>query len=436
MGDPTGNTAELLNNVFHANSDAINIFSSVIGTVADVAGGVGAVVGLISGITNLFTPQSDPLQPILNALQNDFSQLYTDLEARQNEDDWKQLAQGISAAESVMGILDGLVDANPPLTDDQRLSNIAICLTPLYALSDPTHPPSSFFLAPYSEQVYWGDAGIFTQSTWTIVGTSDPPEWGVDGSVDVGYGRRPPLVPADDQVFSYLYVLPYYLKAVLILATVGKALYANFGETQDLQQKALLTFANFLTTIHNLIVSGITELLPTSPPWFEPLNAGTPPSMIGIEGNFQAPTPREESPEEPTLEYIVAYWGAVEIYSGASSTRTGKISPDPRADFESSVYKKLAVRVLREKIATYAKVGLGDVSATISSLNSLAGQPPFPPQQYSGWSFREIFSEGGVDARSDGYFHLSDMAHLLRNYPPYDTAQQGTFSWRNLLEPG
>jgi len=79
--EPTGNTAELLNNVGVKNTAAINVISSTIGAVADVAGVTSAVIAVV----NLFLPQPDPLAPILTAIENDFAQLSAALKARQNE---------------------------------------------------------------------------------------------------------------------------------------------------------------------------------------------------------------------------------------------------------------------------------------------------------------------------------------------------------------
>src|SRR5215469_6156658 len=57
-------------------------------------------------------------------------------------------------------------------------------------------------LAVYSEQLYWTDAGQFLQH---FPGSPD--------TTDVGYGTQAPPAPPDNLVFSYLYVLPYFLKA-------------------------------------------------------------------------------------------------------------------------------------------------------------------------------------------------------------------------------
>jgi hypothetical protein len=327
--------------------------------------------------------------------------------------------------------LDGLVQAQPPLTDAQRLDHIATCLAPLNALSDgSTHPPSPFFVAVYSEQVYWTDAGQFLQAQFAMDNQGNYYQTTPD--LDVGYGAQAPPAPPDNQVFSYLYVLPYYLKGVFILTAVGASLFTDFGKTAQRQQDAIILFANFLTTIHDLIAGGIIKLTP-------PASTGQPISplwdfVMGGSGAWgRVPGITGEYGGDGVLIGAVFEWGAVEQYSGVNSIRSNG-SPAPLFP-QGQIYQKLQVRALRELINVYANVGLPEVWNVINGLNKIAGQAPLPPHKYSAWSFREIFGQAGVDAQSDGLFHLSDMANLIRNTPPLDTSQTGPVSWRNLLEP-
>ena len=434
---PQSNTGVALNKVFGINSKAVDAIGSVVGAVADVSGAVGAAVG----IADLFISQPDPLQPILDTVQKDFAQLYAALEARQNEEDWRNLAKLVSDAEAVLETLDGLVKAQPPLTDTQRLDHIATCLPPLNALSDgSTHFPSPFFLAVYSEQVYWTDAGVFLQANIQFDPNSG--RWGEGVPTDVGYGTQAPPAPTDNQVFSYLYVLPYFLKAVFILTAVGKSFFADFGKTKERQQDAIISFANFLTTIHDLIAGGITKLTPPLPPasgW----QFMFPFFVRGITAAYDF-DPKSLFQKPPQVSGLVFECAAVEKFSGYSSMRTtsfgGPFSSGPfegpvSASLGASIIQKLQVRALREMIKVYAGVGLPSVWTAINSLKKIAGQAPLPPHKYSSWSFREIIGQAGLGARTDGLFHLSDMAKFIRDTPPYDSFQTGFVSWRNLLEP-
>jgi|SRR5271165_44905 len=331
----------------------------------------------------------------------------------------------MSEAEAVGGILDGLVTAQPPLTDDERLGHIATCLAPLFALSDgTTHPPSPSFLTVYSEQVYWTDAGRFRQDVFSY--DKEQKVWGVPvNAVDVGYGTQAPPEPPDNQVFSFLYVLPYYLKGVFILIAVGTSLYANFAKTAQRQQNDVILFTNFLTTIHDLVAGGITKLSPGPPPWrlnWEGL------FVRGIQGEFVG-----GGKVMPSLNNINIIWGAVEKFSGFSSINWYSVKvADTFVDYDNML-KKIQIRVLGDAMKVYAGVGLLKVWTAINSLKSLSGQTPLSPPKYARWSFRDIFDTVGIGSRSDGFFHLSDVARLLRDTPPFDTLRTGPFSWRNLL---
>ena len=269
--------------------------------------------------------------------------------------------------------------------------------------------------------------------------------------IDVGYGTVAPSPPSNDLVFSYLYILPYYLKAVLMLTAVGTSLYADFGKTAQRYQDAINQFANFLTTIHDLIAGSITKLLPGPPPWQVSLEGDF---TRGIQGGFSERFIKGGNSTDPGkyemfLSSINVIAGAVEPFSGFSSIKDWEIkvgsapglppysnSFDP-GGFQSaceSTFKKIQVRVLREAMNVYSGVSLLKVWTAINSLKSLAGAAPLPRHKYARWSFREIFSAAGMGARSDGLFHLSDMAGLIWNTSPLDS-QESSHSWRNLLEP-
>jgi hypothetical protein len=303
-------------------------------------------------------------------------------------------------------------------------------------MSDVTaHDPSPFFLAPYSEQTYW-TANEFIETSYYLQQGDGGSEW-LQFDTDVSYGTRKPPAPPDNQVFFYWYVLPYYLQAVLILISVGAALFpADFGKTVERQQAALVRFSAFLRTLHDMIVGGITQLTPTFLP------GGGDEEMQGVAQDFPPPVPNDPTP--PASVGLSIEWGAVEKYSGFSSVRrtyfAWATAPEWPAPFPfpigSNVQKKLQIRALRETIAVYAGVGLIGVSSAINSLNRLAGQPPLPRHPYAGWSFREIFAEALIFPRHDGFRHVSDVAVLLRDTYPGDTAPQtGPLSLRKLLEP-
>jgi hypothetical protein len=433
MGNQTGNLADLINNLFDTNSQAINDLSSLIGAVADTAGAVEGVIQVV----DLFTSQPDPLPAVLAEVQKEFAQLYAYLTAWQNEQEWQKLADLVSSAESVVDTLDGVVHGQPPPTDFERFTYIDACVKPLDALSDQTiRSTGAFFVVPYSVQVYWTDSGSFQQDVFSY--NDKTRSWVVVRTVDVGYGLQAPSPPPDNQVLFYLYVMPYYLKAVFLLVSVGGSLFSDFGKSKQRQQDALIKYAKFLTTIHDLIAGSITKLAPPPPPWVhQPVTPASPINPVGgfvrgIQGTLTVVPPTKSERGTVDLVKITPIWGAVEKFSGASSMRWSAIRIAGAIDYES-VFKKLQVRARREAMNVYAAVGLPKVWNAINNLYGIAGQPLIPQNQYARWSFREIFRQAGVGARGDQNFHLSDMASLIRHNPPLDTAPTGPYSWRNLL---
>jgi hypothetical protein len=287
--------------------------------------------------------------------------------------------------------------------------------------------------------VYWTNAGLFQQNVYGY--DKQIQRWVVTGTVDVGYGTQAPPAPSDNQVFFYVGVLPYYLKAVFMLTAVGSAMFADYGRSAQRQDEhdTLIKFAKFLTIIHDLILGGITKLSPPPPPWLtEPVTPLSPINpeggfVRGIQGTFTVIPPSRTERSTVQLIDIMPIWGAVEKYSGFSSMKWPGIKVAGALINYQAVFNKLQVRVLREAMNVYAGVGLPNIWAAINNLYRFAGQPPLRPDRYSRWSFREVFGTGGVGPRVDGLLHLSDMAKFLRHTPPIDTPQTGSFSWRNLL---
>ncbi|HXM02195.1 MAG TPA: hypothetical protein VN939_06305, partial [Chthoniobacterales bacterium] len=265
---PAGNTAELIQNLNllgKGNASAINIFSSALGTLADLSGAVGGVISGIEGIVNLFTPnqQDAYLAQILSEIQQYLVQMYTDIEARFQEQYWQELSNLVSASESTVQSLPNLVAAQPPLTDYDKTVQIETCLQPVNTLTDTTVlPTGSYFVTTYSSMTYYTDAGLYISLNSPFFDSNNNIEF---SSGDVGYGTQAPSNPSNDQVFSYLYVLPYCVKAYAALITTGIALYSDFGNNAQRWEGSLISFAQFLTTIHNTIAGGIRKLTPANP---------------------------------------------------------------------------------------------------------------------------------------------------------------------------
>jgi hypothetical protein len=419
--NPAGNLASYLDAVSDANFSGINAFSSFIGTLADIGG----AIGFIESIVSLFNPnqQDQYLAQALQAIQQYLVQMYSDLEKSFQEQSWVNLSELVSGSEAVVQSLPTLMTEQPPPTDDFRVAQVEACLGPVDALTDTTlRPTGNFFLSTYDSMTYWTDAGAFV---WTTYYINDDGNWS-ELTIDVGYGLQAPPKPADGHVFSYLYVLPYCIKAYVALIATGTALYPDFG-TDTRWRASLISFAQFLTTIHDTIASGISKLTPPDPAlldWWSNIDAAN--TVPGI-------LPPSGYPPAGACAFIV---GAVEVYSGFSSINEGSLQPFPLSGTEDAIYQKLQVRALREMMNAYKDVGLLDVWSVINALYQLTQQPLLPLHKYAAWSFQEIFNQAGVAAQSDGLLHLSDLANLIAQTSPLDTAQTGSsVSFRGLLEP-
>jgi hypothetical protein len=419
--NPAGNLASYLDAVSDANFSAINAFSSFLGTLADIGGSI----ALIETIVGLFQPnhQDQYLAQELQAIQQYLVQMYSDLEKSFQEQSWVNLSELISGSYAVVQSLPTLLTEQPPPSDDFRVAQVEACLSPVDALSDTTlRPTGNFFLSTYSSMTYWTDAGAFM---WTNFYVNDDGNW-AEETVDVGYGLQAPAEPADNQVFSYLYVLPYCMKTYAALMVTGTALYPDFG-TNTLWRASLVGFAQFLTTIHDTIAGGITKLTPPDPAsldWYSTLEQGNPvPGILPPDGY-------------PPVGGCTFLFGAVEVYSGYSSINDGNIQPFPLSGTEEAIYQKLQVRALGEMITVYKSVGLPNVWSVINDLYQLTQQPLLPLHKYAAWSFQEIFFQASLASQGDGLLHLSDLATLLSQTSPLDTAQTGpSLSFQNLLEP-
>ena len=143
------------------------------------------------------------------------------------------------------------------VSDFEKRSNISDCLAPINTLGDTTAVPTvgPFFLGPYVADHAWTDAGQHMQASYTQNADN---EWMLTTPIDTGFGTQGPTPTPDNQVFSYTYTLPYYLKAVFILDFVGISYYPDFGTRYA---TALSTFLTFLSGIHNTIVAAIQPLL-------------------------------------------------------------------------------------------------------------------------------------------------------------------------------
>ena len=145
--DPTGNIAELLNDLDQTNLDATNIISSAFGAAADISGPVGLVLSIISLLQGGSSDAA--LENILNTIQSDFAQLNA-------ADKAGRIIERLQNLDNITG---------PAETQLQQLqahmpTDIGQCLTAINELA--LNPDAtSNWQAIFSDQIFWTIPGSF-----------------------------------------------------------------------------------------------------------------------------------------------------------------------------------------------------------------------------------------------------------------------------------
>jgi hypothetical protein len=128
-----------------------------------------------------------------------------------------------------------------------------------------------------------------------------------------------------------------------------------------------------------------------------------------------------------------AYFGAVEMFSGASKMVTGY-----GFDFSSQpagpIYDKILLRAMGCAKAVYEAVGLPAVIATIGRINQALGQTPAASQpRYNDWSMRrDVIPTLGAQP-SGGAYSLRSIAQSIASTSPADGTAGQTLNLRALL---
>ena len=245
--DPTGNLAELLDNLTGTNVDAENLISNAFGVAADFSGALALVPALVA----LFgggDPTQAALQQILTTIQTDFTQLDANLQAQNNILRLQNLDNITSPAQTQLELLQA-----------GETTDITPCLNAINALAlDPNAVPGVWQAALFSDQLFWTDSGQYFQFpplVPTYPGIPHPVN-----ALDAGYGQQTPPQVGDD-VFSYLYVLPAFLRTLAIFIVVAGKDDPNW--VTQWGPVVLQPVAAFLKNqVHDTIASQISQLSP------------------------------------------------------------------------------------------------------------------------------------------------------------------------------
>jgi len=414
------NLGDLLKDVTGSNSKAVGLIGDVLGTAADISG----AVGLVADVIGLFAggdPTQAALQNILTTIQNDFHQLNADLQAENIINTYRELDDQVTSP----------AQAQLQQLQSNMKPDIVPCITAIDDLALNADAFTGHWQQVYDWQIFWTDLGQHYQLRRTH------PDPGGLLAVDAGYGPQTPPQTAG-QVFSYRYVLPDCLRMTAIFIAVAGTVDPNW--VANYKTSVLTPVANFLKTIHDTILGGITQLSPgywdgqtvsdaLTPPYSFP---GGAPFWSGVS---QIPPLPPQPPFAPTGANIE--FGAVEKYSGYSSMGNYQISFQdiPITSTDPSPFNKFQIRLLKRAIDVYQGVGLLHVWNVINSLNALVGASPMSRPSYAGWSFRKILEVSKFAANpTTKKFSLYGLAKFIRYTLPLDTKQDVLFtSFQELL---
>jgi|SRR5579863_851654 len=433
MSSPTGNTAALLNDIGGFNAAGINAVSDLIGTIADASGAAGGIFSLVTSLINLNKP--DPvlaaLDAIQTAIQNDFQQLNKAVCGSQIIASNTNLLNQIGPPTTQLQALFAFVNANPQAA--QVVDFILPCITALNDLGLAVEP--AVWASVFECQVYWTDSGQFQCQCPEGI----PHQLPASGA-DSGYGLQAPSPNPDGvTVFSYTFILPFYLRALSLFLAVAGSLDPSFTTNYA---DVLRASATLLKTIHDQILQeGLVQLSPPSPS--SPVSsffaiaceatgpAGELPGPPGIRLNWSIGQKGAFTQTGATIEY-----GAVEKFSGFNSM--GSNYQLPGDGYSSAIFNKLQVRLLKRAKNVYIGVGLPRVRQVINQLNALVGDPPLEGPSFADWSFRQVFNLAGFATGSNSNsLSLRALAAFIIQTLPLDTpfaTPNVTLSFRSLLD--
>jgi hypothetical protein len=261
----TTDLIEALNKTDYKTGTAVKVIGAAVGAVADYASFVGVIIGAIQFIEGLMG-QSDQAQA---ALQDVLNSIRDDLKAENLLQRLRDLDSWIAPAEGVFAQLKATLNATPPVSSGEILDQIRTCLTALVALglddkwttvqNDPV-----YFPLPASAGAghgYWAyRGGGIPSAVFPVTPTNPGPAqpFTYKGLTFVYFCV--PAADANGLVFNYTYILPLYLRALMIFLAVGAVLDPKFIQNYSDVPGGLRDIAKLLLARHDQIKEGIVNL--------------------------------------------------------------------------------------------------------------------------------------------------------------------------------
>lgn len=375
----------LVKDLREQNTNLLTLTQHTIGAVTEIMGYYGSAASAITQVASLFMGGSQAAgQNTLTEIQNKLDDLYEAMKAGFNEVLAAVEAEGIlarmrdldqyivPARSSVQLLLDFPVE-NPdpntyPCNDYLRTALDAVgalCLEDKWSrvyydslydrrLASNIGDPVDGAIRPYTE--------VLKDGAYTFTGTS------------LFWGAPKPATDTGDMIFSYTYVLPLYLEALLHLTVIVGGCVPDHLTSYKERYKE---WAGILLAKHDQI-EGYIRKLPL------PIHTQASPGAYQDWSLHGRP------------------WGAVEPYSASTSVGCwNALRPygDPAGEIAEEVAALLpqsgtsvqehAVRTIRRWRSVYAAIGLPAVWKATNNLLTLAGEPTLGPD-HSTCSLRKL----------------------------------------------
>jgi hypothetical protein len=246
-----------------ANSSAVNVIGAGIGTVADFVGGVGAVISAVELAEKLALGNDNArtaLQEIIDAMYTGFHELNLDLRAEDLKRQWDLIDLLFADAEAAFDSLKSDLTASPPVDSGYKSLQIQKCLAPVLVFEGLVWgEPADQWQFIHDFQVYFSPTYPWYYEGGGLPSSLFPFSYG--GQTFAVNFRDPntfdPGADANGLTFNYIYILPSYLRAIMLFLAVGAAFRPDFTRVYE---HNLRNSAKFLLMIHDQIRDGILAI--------------------------------------------------------------------------------------------------------------------------------------------------------------------------------
>ncbi len=446
---------DAIDKISNGNDEGIALIGSSIGTIADLAGGVGAVISVVQLASALLGSGGDDqtqamLNDILATIKAEYQKLHKEVQGL--IDKFESASVNNTLVVTAVAIGQNLAsDVAANLSSDGKSSRLEACLAAVnsLALTASAGGLNQVWQVVQEDQLYFVPTNPWVYDDGGLPSADFPFTY-----ENLAFQRTfIPDAGPDGLVFNYTYVLPAYLRTIMIYLAVGVAFYPNFGHDHPDHTAQLRHIAEDLLGAHDLIKGGIVSIAAPSKDdvipygWFQDDTGGwTADIALGPVYRSSWEVATIESGGDYNREYVpptdyIRPYGAINLFSGYSSVGSysdpglpdgapnhfppDHIGPDawPPSDWYLGFYGKYLLYTLKRNKDVYRETALSQVRQIINHLRVLAGDPVLTGPVFADWSLREVFDVLGYPNN-----HLltgksvRSLAQFLQSSPPASEA--------------